>query len=207
MAADPVPRLPVPAFLLVVSGPSGVGKNAVCERLVRGDSALVPSVSATTRPPRGDEVDGRDYHFWDETRFRKGIAQGHFLEWAQVHDHLYGTPRAFIESELARGRCPVLNIDVQGGASVKRLLPDAVLVFLFPPSRDALRERLRKRGTEDEATTQRRLRVAEAEMARWGEYDYALVNDDLDRAVARVAAIVDAERARVGRLTGGGEPS
>jgi guanylate kinase len=206
MMGDPVPRLdgPPPAFPLVVSGPSGVGKNAVCERLVGRDPLLVPSVSATTRPPRGDEVDGRDYHFWPEARFREEVAQGRFLEWATVHGHLYGTPRSYLESELALGRCPVLNIDVQGGSAIKRLRPDAVLVFLLPPSREALVERLRKRGTEGEEEARRRLRVATEEMARWREYDYALVNDDLERTVSRVAAIVEAERARASRLGGSG---
>jgi guanylate kinase len=206
MTGDSIPKLAAPAFVLVVSGPSGVGKNAVCERLVRADPALVPSVSATTRPPRPGETSGRHYHFWPESRFRSEIAAGRFLEWAEVHGQLYGTPREFLEAARERGQCPVLNIDVQGGASVKRLLPEAVLVFLFPPSLEALAARLRGRGTEDEAETRRRLRVAEEEMRRWTEYDYALVNDDLERAVSRVAAIVEAERARVARIATGPPP-
>ena len=199
---DPPFVLPAtpPAFLLVVSGPSGVGKSVLCQRLVASDDRLVHSVSATTRAPRAGEVDGTDYFFLDEAGFRKGVSDGEFLEWAEVYGHLYGTPRAPVKEHIAAGRTPVLNVDVQGGRSVKSLLPDAVLVFLGPPSLAELEERLRGRRTDSEERIRRRLAVAREEMARVADYDYLVVNDDLDAAVATVRAVIVAERHRVSRI-------
>jgi guanylate kinase len=187
-------------LVLVVSGPSGVGKTVLCDRLVQSDPSLAHSVSATTRPARQDEIDGRDYTFWSEERFRREVAAGHFLEWAQVHGCLYGTPREAIEDHLAHGRSPVLNVDVQGGRSVKRLMPEAVLVFLFPPTIEALRDRLEKRGTDSAETIAVRLANAIEELRAWVDYDYAVVNDDLETALGRVRVVLEAERARVPRL-------
>jgi guanylate kinase len=182
-----------------------VGKTVICRRLVEGDPALVRSVSATTRPPRAEERDGVDYSFWDEPRFRKAIEQGGLLEWAEVYGYLYGTPREPIERHLREGRCPVLNIDVQGGRSVKRLYPDAVLIFLVPPSAGELEARLRGRGTDPADVIEGRLATAVEEMKEWIHYDYLVKNDDLDEAMDRVRAIVSAERARTGRRRQGRE--
>jgi guanylate kinase len=186
--------------VIVVSGPSGVGKTVVCEELVGGDSTLVRSVSATTRPPRSDERDGEAYRFWSEERFREEADRGRFLEWAEVHRHRYGTPREPIESHLRAGRCPVLNVDVQGGRSVKRILPDSVLVFVFPPSLEELEKRLRGRGTDSDEQVSHRLTIATQELAEWVHYDYAVVNDSLPATVAAIREILAAERARVPRL-------
>ena len=189
-----------PAFLLVVSGPSGVGKSVLCQRLVEADDRLVHSVSATTRAPREGEADGTDYFFLDETEFRKGVRDGDFLEWAEVYGHLYGTPRAPVKGHIAAGRTPVLNVDVQGGRSVKALLPDSVLVFLAPPSLEELEERLRGRRTDSEERIRSRLAVARQEMGAISEYDYLVVNDDLGATVDAVRAVITAERCRVDRI-------
>ena len=186
-------------FLVVVSGPSGVGKTVLCRRLLEQDPSLVLSISATTRPPRGHETDGVDYTFLPESEFRSAIERGHFLEWAVVHGNLYGTPRAALLSELAQGRYPLLDVDVQGGRSVKSLVPDAVLVLVTPPSAAALEARLRGRKTDGEAVIQERLAAASLELAEWERYDYLVVNDVLEEAVRRIAAIITAERLRVMR--------
>jgi len=201
--SDPIlhdPRSDVPPLVVVLSGPSGVGKTALAKRLLASDAALERSVSATTRPPRAGEIDGNDYFFWPEDRFTEGVAGGLFLEWAKVHGHRYGTLKATIENRLAGGKSPVLNIDVQGGRSVKLLRPDAVLIFILPPSYEVLERRLRGRGTDPDPVIARRLRNAKGEIEHWIDYDYLVVNDTLDEAVGRVRAILTAERSRVVRF-------
>lgn len=196
---------PAPPMIVVVSGPSGVGKTVICDRLIRGDDTLVNSVSATTRPPRANEKDGVQYFFYSEERFRREIEDGTFLEWAEVHGRLYGTPRGPLESNLESGKSPVLDVDVQGGRSVKRLRPDAVLILVAPPSMTELERRLRERRTEDDEAVRRRLAHAARELAAWTDYDYLLVNDDLEATVERARAILTAERASVARRrTAGG---
>ncbi len=207
MTPDPEPfnGLPQsPPMVIVISGPSGVGKTVICDRLLTLEPALVRSISATVRPPRSDETDGVDYHFWSEARFRKGIAEGHFLEFAEVHGRLYGTPRAPIEEHLRAGRSPVMNVDVQGGHSVKRIMPESVLILIAPPSMAVLEKRLRGRGTDSEEVIRQRLENARGELAEWRRYDYAVVNDRLGEAVEQVRDVVAAERCRVGRLRQGG---
>jgi guanylate kinase len=194
---------PSPPMVIVVSGPSGVGKTVICERLLALDPTLVRSISATVRPPRPDETDGVDYHFWSGERFQKGIAEGHFLEYAEVHGHLYGTPRAPIEEHLRQGRSPVMNVDVQGGHSVKRLMPESVLILVAPPSMEVLERRLRGRGTDSDDVIRQRLENARGELAEWRRYDYAVVNDRLGEAVEQVRDVIAAERCRVERLKGG----
>jgi guanylate kinase len=127
------------------------------------------------------------------------VDKGYFLEWAEVHGELYGTPREAVEAELARGRSPLLDVDVQGGRSVKRIVPEAVLILLAPPSLEALESRLRGRGTDSDAVIRRRLEAARMELDQWGAYDYVVVNDRLDEALARIRGILGAERARVSR--------
>jgi len=186
-------------FLVVLSGPSGVGKTVLCRHLLEQDPTLTLSISATTRPPRGHEKDGVDYYFWSEPEFRAAIERDHFLEWAVVHGNLYGTPRAPLEAELGRGQCPLLDVDVQGGRSVKALVPDAVLILIAPPSSAALESRLRGRRTDAEAVIQERLAAASRELAEWERYDYLVVNDALEVAVTQVASVIGAERLRVMR--------
>lgn len=190
---------PARPFLTVLSGPSGVGKTVLCRRLLERDRSLVLSVSATTRSPRGHERDGVDYFFWSESEFRDAAARGHFLESALVHGNLYGTPRAALERELAQGRYPLLDVDVQGGRSVKALVPEAVLILIAPPSAAALEERLRGRRTDGESTIRERLAIASGELAQWTHYDYIVVNADLETAVSGVETIIAAERHRVSR--------
>jgi len=187
-------------FLVVVSGPSGGGKTSFCSHLLETRRDAIRSVSATTRAPRPGEVDGRDYFYLDAAGFAAKAAAGEFLEHADVHGHRYGTPRRFVDEQVAAGRVVLLNIDVQGGLQVKERYPDAVAIFVWPPSIDALRARLIARAQDDPAEIARRLADAPGELAQYEHYDYLVVNEDLPAALARVSAIVEAERARVSRL-------
>jgi guanylate kinase len=187
-------------FLLVLSGPSGAGKGTLVDRLVAARPECTFSISATTRPRRSTEQDGVQYEFVAREEFERRRSAGLFLEWAEVHDHLYATPVRFVDEQVRAGRVVVLDVDVQGGASVRRARPDAVSVFVHPPSIDALRQRLLKRATDAPDVVETRLRNAPGELAEWREYDYLVMNDDLEQASARLTAIVDAERARVRRL-------
>jgi guanylate kinase len=157
------------------------------------------AISSTTRPRRGIENEGVHYEFVSREEFEKRRAAGYFLETAEVHGHLYGTPAAFVDQNVAAGRVVVLDVDVQGGASMRAVRPDAVSVFIMPPSLDALRQRLLRRDSDDAGTVERRLQNAPGEIAQWVHYEYVVVNDDLDRAVSHLVAIVDAEQARVKR--------
>jgi guanylate kinase len=181
-------------FPLVVAAPSGTGKTTVCRALVERDAGLVFSVSHTTRARRPGEQDGRDYHFVSESEFRRMIEAGEFLEWAVYNEHHYGTSFAAIATPLAAGRDVVLEIEVQGARQVRTRRPDARLVFLLPPSWAALELRLRGRGTDSPEEIARRLRVAQGELAAAGEFDYGVVNDDLERCVGELLSIVAAER-------------
>ena len=181
--------------LYVVSAPSGAGKTSLVRALLEsaGDD-LVLSVSHTTRPPRPSEVDGRDYHFVAAETFRRMIAEGAFLEHARVFDNYYGTARAGIEAQLAHGRDVILEIDWQGARQVRRALPESVGIFILPPSREALRERLCARGQDDEAVIARRMRDAVNEMSHYGEYDYLVINAVFRTAHDELAAIIRCRR-------------
>ena len=187
-------------FLLVLSGPSGAGKGTLVDRLIQERPECVFSISATTRPKRTVEQDGVQYEFVTREDFERRRSAGLFLEWAEVHGPLYATPARFVDEGVAAGRVVVLDVDVQGGASVRRARPNAVSVFVYPPSVDALRGRLLKRNTDSAETVERRLNNAPGELAQYREYDYLVMNDDLESAVRRLVAIVDAERSRVRRL-------
>ena len=187
-------------FVLVVSGPSGAGKGTLVDRLVAARPDCVFSISSTTRPKRATEQDGVQYEFMSREEFERRREAGRFLEWAEVHGHLYGTPVDPVDAGVKAGRIVVLDVDVQGGASVRRARPDAVSVFVYPPSIDALRQRLLARGTDVAAVVERRLGNAPGELSQYNEYQYLVVNDDLDQAASHLIAIVDAERSRVRRL-------
>ena len=189
-------------FLLVLSSPSGGGKTTIARRLLDTRSDVGYSVSATTRPPRADEVEGRDYHFLSRGEFERRVEAGEFLEHAEYGGNLYGTLRAEIERIFAAGRHAVLDIEVQGARQIRKSLPDSVHVFVLPPSGVELVRRLEGRNTEDSAAVGRRLDRAAEELAAVPEYDYAIVNDDLGHAVAQVSAILDAEAKRVARQNG-----
>lgn len=179
----------------VVAAPSGTGKTTVCRRLVAADPGIGLSVSHTTRAPREGERDGADYHFVSYEGFAKLKADGGFLEWAEYNGNLYGTSRSAIEAPLAAGRDVLLEIEVQGAAQVRERRSDARFIFLLPPSMQALRERLRGRGTNAPGEVERRLAWAErVELDAGRDFDYAVVNDDLKRCVAELLDILAAER-------------
>ena len=180
------------ARTFVVSGPSGVGKGTLVALLRERRSGLGLTVSATTREPRPGEVDGRSYYFMTDEEFDKRVQQGEFLEWAWVHGHRYGTLRSEVERVTGQGSSVVLEIDVQGGLNVRKAVPDAVLVFIEPPSAEELERRLRGRGTEDEESIERRLAGARAEMGQADRYDVRIVNDDLDRACLELQDVIEA---------------
>jgi guanylate kinase len=181
-------------FLLVLTGPSGAGKGTLVEHIVKQRPDCVFSVSATTRSRRSTEVEGRDYLFLSPDEFLQREAQGYFLETAEVHGHLYGTPVEPVDARMREGKVVVLDVDVQGGASVRRVRPDAVTVFVYPPSLDALRARLESRGTDAPDVIEERLRNAPGELAQMSHYRYVIMNDDLQRAVTALLAIHDSER-------------
>lgn len=185
----------------VIAGPSGAGKSSVIAGLLAQDPRLVFCPSVTTRPPRPQEVPGRDYYFVSEEEFDRLLAQGALLEWAEYQGHRYGTPKGEILQRLEQGLDVVLNKEVRGAWAIKNAGLDypVVLIFLVPPSWAELVRRVRGRGTEDEAALQERLRIAQAELARVPDFDYLVVNDELSLAVARVAAIIQAERMRLVR--------
>ena len=182
--------------LYVISGPSGTGKGSICRELLK-DSGNDFSVSMTTRAPREGEVDGREYYFVTKEVFLENVEKDNFLEHATVFDNYYGTPRDMVVKRLERGRNVLLDIDVQGGLQVKSAMPQAVLIFILPPSLAVLRSRLEGRGTETSDIIEKRLGKAVNEIKLIGEYDYYVVNDVLDDAVDTVRSIMKAEQSRV----------
>lgn len=176
--------------LFVISGPSGAGKGTLLAELRKQRPDLGLTVSATTRSPRPGEVDGTSYYFLSDEEFRRRIAAGEFVEWAEVHGHLYGTLVSEVKRLLAKGHSLVLEIDVQGGLNVRKVYPDAVLVFIEPPSLQVLEERLRGRGTEDEASIELRLKNARHEMELADQYDVRIVNDTVDRAAQELGSVM-----------------
>ena len=190
-----------PGLLLVLSAPSGAGKTTLARKLLAELQDGVFSVSYTTRRPRGQERDGVDYHFVDVERFQGQIEQGGFVEWAEVHGHFYGSPQSVVEEARAKRGVAIFDIDVQGGQAIKRKHPDAVLVFVLPPSMEELERRLRDRKTDSDETIRRRMLAARAEMERGASsYDFIIVNDDFERAYSDLRSVVAAERCRRGRV-------
>jgi guanylate kinase len=187
--------------LIVVSAPSGAGKTTLCREVRLRVSDLAYSISYTTRPPRPGEVDGTDFHFVGEERFRAMRDRSEFAEWARVHGNFYATSAAFIETALAAGRDVLLDIDTQGAAQLRARYPEAVLVFIVAPSMAELEQRLRERGSDPAGEIERRLARGREEIALWRQYDYLIVNRDVKDAVEQLTAIVTAERCRTARLT------
>jgi guanylate kinase len=193
----PESRRPLKGNLLVITGPSGVGKGTVLQRLLEVIPKLTKSVSVTTREIRPGEAEGIDYFFRTRKQFAKMLEENNFLEHAEFAGNLYGTPRAWVEHELRQGRDVILEIEVKGARQVREKFPTAVLVFLSPPSFDALRSRLKIRGTETPMKMALRLTQARQEMRSRGDFDYEVVNDDINDAVNNLGHIVYAERCRI----------
>ena len=185
-------------LLLILSGPSGTGKSTVISGLLQRRDDIRFSVSATTREPRPGEEEGKDYYFLTRDTFDQMVADGAFLEYATYVGNSYGTPVGPIEDHLAAGYNVLLDIEVQGATQVKAMREDAVSVFLLPPSMEELERRLRSRGTDSEEKIQQRLQTAREEIAHAPEYDYIIVNDDLDKAVRELDAVITAQRCRTG---------
>lgn len=198
------PQLPAalsPGLLLVLSAPSGAGKTTLAHRLIKEFPEAQFSVSYTTRAPRGAEQDGKDYHFVDSPTFRQMIDNNEFIEWAEVHWNFYGSSRRAIAPSLQPGGIAVFDIDVQGGSSIKRKYPDAVSIFILPPSMEELERRLRARGTDSDEVIDHRLLAARSECEKGAQsYDYLIINDRLEDAFDQLRSIVSAERARRGRV-------
>jgi guanylate kinase len=190
-------------LLFVLSSPSGAGKSTLSKMLLAGDRDISLSVSATTRPPRPGEVDGIDYHFVSVERFEQMVAAGDFLEWAHVFGNRYGTPRAPVEAILAQGRDVLFDIDWQGAQQLRQAAgEDVARVFILPPSIAELERRLRSRGTDSNQVIAARMERARAEIGHWSEYDYVLVNSDLEACFEQVCTILGAERLRLARQLG-----
>jgi guanylate kinase len=188
-------------LLLVLSAPSGTGKTTLARRLVEAHPEAEFSISVTTREPRGAEQDGVDYRFVDALAFQQMIERDELVEWAEVHGNFYGSPLASVDRAFSTGGIAVFDIDVQGGRAIQRRYPEAVLVFVLPPSMPELERRLRERGTESEDAIRRRMLAARSELEHGTRsYDYLVVNDSVDRAYAELEAIVSAERSRRGRV-------
>ena len=193
-------------LMLVLSSPSGAGKTTLSRRLLEADSGIVMSVSATTRPMRPNEVEGRDYFFVSAARFGEMLENREFLEYASVFEHHYGTPEKPVREALNAGRDVLFDIDWQGTQQMKeRAREDLVSVFILPPSHEELERRLKSRAQDSDDVVARRMAKAVDEISHWPEYDYVIVNDHVDRAHARVLAILEAERARRTRLINVGE--
>ncbi len=191
-------------ILFVISGPSGVGKGTIKEAVLPEVGALLESISATTRQPRGNEVNGREYFFLTPGEFNNWIQQDKFIEWANVYSNMYGTPREFVLKNLEQGNDVLLEIDIQGALQVKATMPEGVFIFIAPPSIEDLVNRLCNRDQDSPESIAARLAASEVEMTFMPQYDYVVVNDNLGDAVARTKAIIMAERCKISNMKMGG---
>jgi guanylate kinase len=187
-------------LLIVISAPSGTGKTTILNQLTRSSKNLKHSISMTTRPPRSEELNGRDYLFVSQEDFEKKIEQDEFAEWAVVHGNLYGTPKKTLEEAINAGIDVILDIDVQGAIRIKEKYKEGVLIFIAPPNMEELRARLKKRNTESEEAIEQRLEEAKKELEWLPKYDYYIVNHRIKDTVSKVKAIIEAEKCRVNRF-------
>lgn len=182
--------------LIVVSAPSGAGKTTLCQQVLERLSAITKSISTTTRPPRLGEKSGVDYFFVTENEFKKMISEKRFAEWARVHDHFYGTDKKFIEQKIEEGIDVLLSIDVQGGFQLKKHYPEAILIFIHPPSLEELKQRLLKRQLDSESSIKKRLREAQKELEASKRYEYHVVNAEFLKALSELMALIESVRYR-----------
>ena len=183
--------------LIVLSGPSGVGKGTVLQALLKKYDNICYSISATTRAPREGEKDGVDYFFMDEKKFKTWIREDKFIEWAKVHNNYYGTPRSYVQETLASGKDVILEIDIQGAKQVKEKFAEGIFIFLAPPSLKELENRIYNRGTEKETEIETRLKNAKKELQEIKNYDYLLVNDIVKEAVEKLKSVIIANRCKI----------
>lgn len=184
-------------LLIIVSGPSGAGKGTICKELVHRDESIVVSVSATTRSPRNAEVDGKSYHFITKQMFESMIENGGFLEYAEVYDNYYGTPKDFVIEKITNGENVLLEIDIQGALQVKQKYPEGIFVFVLPPSMETLKNRIVGRGSETPESLEKRMSSAYQEIEQIKNYDYFIVNDTVEHSTDVLQAIITAEKCRV----------
>ncbi len=190
----------VKGLIVVISAPAGAGKTTLCKRLLQSCPSFISSVSFTTRPPRKNEIEGVDYYFVSREEFEKLIEKNTFIEWAEVHGHLYGTSADFLKKNLEAGKDVVLEVDVNGGRKIKEKYPQAILIFILPPSWKELEKRLKSRALDDEKSIKRRLERAKEEIKHLPFYDYFVVNDDINKALKQLITIIEAERSRISRV-------
>lgn len=183
--------------LFILSAPSGCGKTTLSKYLVKSKSGIIQSISATTRNPRRGEIDGKDYFFVSEKEFKRTISKKGFLEWTKNFGFFYGTPKKFILDNIKKGRNVLLSIDVKGALKVKRLYPQAVSIFILPPSMEDLKKRLNKRMTDSSGEIKTRLKIAKKEISYLDKYDYKVINDNLGKAKDELKAIITAERHKI----------
>ncbi len=184
-------------LLIIVSGPSGAGKGTICKELIQRDDSIVVSVSATTRAPRNAEVDGKSYHFITKRMFESMIENGGFLEYAEVYDNYYGTPKDFVIEKITNGENVLLEIDIQGALQVKQKYPEGIFIFVLPPSMETLKNRIVGRGSETPESLEKRLSSAYQEIEQIKNYDYFIVNDTVEHSTDVLQAIITAEKCRV----------
>ncbi len=188
------------SLIVVISAPSGAGKTTLCKRLLQSSPSFICSVSFTTRPPRKNEIEGVDYYFVSREEFQKMVDARKFVEWAEVHGQLYGTSANLLNKAIEAEKDVVLEVDVEGGTQIKKNYPQAVLTFLLPPSWQELEKRLRSRRTEDYERVKERIKQAKKEIDYAPYYDYLIINDDINRALDDLTAIIRAERCRMNRV-------